>query len=318
MVSPFDTAQVLTPEAEALIRGFSELRQRMEAEGKCAPDLLIEKEEWCRRWNRISSEILDIMKTADAKRVLLRLSAEEITMGKELMKLHDHFVEQLQIVKDVAACQAISESVPADVSMEGEGDKEEDADGESEVPIKWLTWIRKSKQPAPKDDDSDGGFIVHDPPCERCAKRNVECVGPKGLGCTECCSAKQACSYSRSGHAKGKASAHQPTTAPKNRVASSRGSEPLITISEGEDMPSALRISQAKPVVLLQGRKRKLADVEEEDFALADSGLRGDDLVMAGKLRGVYVKFRTIQGLMSEVANELDMMRVHLNKKARS
>lgn len=121
-----------------------------------------------------------------------------------------------------------------------------------------------------------------------------------------------------SGRAKGKASARRPTTAPKNRVASSRGSEPPITISEGEDMPSASRISKAKPVVLLQGRKRKLADVEEEDFALADSGLRGDDLVMAGKLRGVYAKFRTIQGLMSEVANELDMMRVHLNKKARS
>lgn len=90
------------------------------------------------------------MKTADAKRVPLRLSAEEITMGKDLTKLHDHFVEQLQIVKDAAARQAISESAPADVSMEGEGDEEEDADGESEVPIKRPTRIRKSKQPAPK------------------------------------------------------------------------------------------------------------------------------------------------------------------------
>jgi hypothetical protein len=83
-------------------------------------------------------------------------------------------------------------------------------------------------------------------------------------------------------------------------------------------VPSALQVSKAKPIVVMSGRKQKLAEVEEEDFALADSGMSGDDLVMAGKLQGVYVKFCTIQGLMAEVANELDMMHVHLNNKVYS
>jgi hypothetical protein len=57
--------------------------------------------------------------------------------------------------------------------------------------------------------------------------------------------------------------------------------------------------------------------MQGDDFALADSGLSGDDLVMAGKLRGLYAKVHTIQGLVSEVANELDVMRAHLNNKGR-
>ncbi|KAG2093524.1 uncharacterized protein F5147DRAFT_657419 [Suillus discolor] len=300
----------------------------MDAEGKCAPDLLIEKEKWCRRWNRILicwirfdfwvstliSEV--IMKTVLDRGVTLVLSAEEITKGKELTKLHDHFVEQLQFVKDAATRQAVTQNAPVDVSMDSEGN-EEDADGESEVLMKRPMWVCKSKQPAPKDDESDDGIVVHDPPCKRCNKRNAECVGPKGLRCMECCNAKQACSYSRSGaRTKGKVSARRPTAASKGQIASSCRSEPLIMISEGEDMPSASHISKAKPVAMLLTWKRKLVDVEEEDFALVDSGLCGEDLVMAGKLRSVYAKFRTIQGLMSELANELDMMWAHVNKKA--
>ncbi|KAG2112369.1 uncharacterized protein F5147DRAFT_771435 [Suillus discolor] len=255
------------------------------------------------------------MQTASDRGVALVLSAEEITKGKELTKLHDHFVEQLQIVKDVAACQAVTQSAPADVSMDGEGEEEEEVDEESEVLMKRPMWLRKSKQPAPKDDESNDRIVIHDPPCECCGKRNAECVGPEGLGCMECRNAKQVCSYSRSGRAKGKASVRRPMAASK--VVSLRRSEPPITISKGEDMPSASCISKAKPVVSLPTRKRKLVDVEEEDFALADSGLRGDDLVMAGKLQSVYAKFRTIQGLMSDLANDLDMMRAHVNKKAR-
>ena len=72
-----------------------------------------------------------------------------------------------------------------------------------------------------------------------------------------------------------------------------------------------------QPVVVLRAPKRKLAEMQGDDFALADSGLSGDDLVMAGKLRGLYAKVRTIQGLVSEVANELDVMRAHLNNKGR-
>ncbi|KAG1784854.1 uncharacterized protein HD556DRAFT_1425285 [Suillus plorans] len=324
MAFPFDTAQVLSPEAESLQRGFSELRQKMEAESKCVPDdrpdLMVEKEEWCRRWNKISSDIGIFIAAGKDKGVALALTAEDVARGKELVGIHDRFVEQLHALKEMAARQAeISEpqGAPVDVSMEGEGDEEEDADGESEVPIKRPTRVRKAKHPAPKGDDSDDGMILHDPPCDRCAKRDTECFGPEKRGCTECRNSKQACSYSRIARAKGKASARRPMAASKVRVGSSLGSEPPITISDGEDMASASRISKTKPVVLIQGRKRKLADVEEEDFALADSGLSGEDLILAGKLRGVYAKFRTIQGLMSEVANELDMMQAHVTKKAR-
>ena len=58
MAFPFDSTDTLSPEAESLQRGFSNLREKLAAEAKCVPDdredLILEKEEWCQRWNKIS------------------------------------------------------------------------------------------------------------------------------------------------------------------------------------------------------------------------------------------------------------------------
>ncbi|KAG2077854.1 hypothetical protein BDR04DRAFT_1112949 [Suillus decipiens] len=45
-------------------------------------------------------------------------------------------------------------------------------------------------------------------------------------------------------------------------------------------------------------------------------GLKGR-AASSRRLRGVHVKFRAIQGLLAEVANEMDMMCAHFNRKAR-
>ncbi|KAG2031485.1 hypothetical protein BDR03DRAFT_986354 [Suillus americanus] len=165
-------------------------------------------------------------------------------------------------------------------------------------------------------------MVIHEMRCERCEKKDLECYGPEGMGCTRCKTSKQACSYSCLARAKAKVPAppavvfRRPAAGPKHQVGLGRGSEGPILISDGESAPLNSQPSKAKPVVLLAGRKRKLAEVEEEDFTLADSGLGRDDLAMAGKLQGVHAKVRTIQGLLADVFNDLDMMRMHLNKKA--
>ncbi|KAG2030639.1 hypothetical protein BDR03DRAFT_1016937 [Suillus americanus] len=117
----------------------------------------------------------------------------------------------------------------------------------------------KAKVPAvvQSEEESEDGMVIHEMRCEHCEKKDVECYGPEGMGCTRCKTSKQACSYSRLG--------------PKCRVGSGHGSEGHILISDGESAPSNSQPSKAKPVVLLAGRKCKLAEVEEEDFMLADS-----------------------------------------------
>ncbi|KAG2069251.1 hypothetical protein BDR04DRAFT_1119223 [Suillus decipiens] len=104
---------------------------------------------------------------------------------------------------------------------------------------------------------------------------------------------------------------------PKGRAASSHGSKILDLLTDWEEAPSASQIPKAKPMVMMPSRKHKIAEVEEEDFDLVDSGLHRDDLMVASRLRGVHVKFCAIQGLMAEVTNELDMMHAHFNRKAR-
>ncbi|KAG1781176.1 hypothetical protein EV702DRAFT_1193359 [Suillus placidus] len=314
MAFPFDSAVILFPEAESLQCRFEELREKMAAEAKCVPEdhanLAVEKEE-CPK-----SDIRHVIASGREKGVVLALTSKEVSKGKEMAGVHEGYVEQLRALKSEAVRQAEIKSqqiVPANVSMEEEDD---DEDGEDEVSVKCPLCACKSKAPALTDLDGDG-IVIHETPCLRCVKKNLECAGPEGQGCTECRSSKQRCMYSHQSLSRTKlsaplaASVRRSTAGPK---ASSCGSEGAFVISDDEDAPSMSRA----PKMQGKGCKRKLAEVEEDDFALADSGLHGDDLVMAGKLRGIYAKFRTIQGLMSEVANELDMMCAHVTKKVRA
>ncbi|KAG1722817.1 hypothetical protein EDB19DRAFT_1766293 [Suillus lakei] len=313
MAFPFDSADTLSPEAESLQRGFSDLREKLAAEAKCVPDdredLILEKEEWCRRWNKISSDIGLIMAASKDKGVTLLLTAEEIALGKEMAGVHDRFVDEMRIIKDQAAHQAeIQELQGAGLDVTMDGDGEEELEDEEEAPPKRPKRVRRKKEP---DADERGVIVVHEMKCAHCETWELECAGPEGQGCLGCRAAKSGCSYSRQAKAKGKASV------PPGRVASSRGSEGLDFVSDGETAPSVSKAPKVRLVVVLRAPKRKLAEMQGDEFALADSGLSGDDLVMVGKLRGLYAKVRTIQGLVSEVANELDVMRAHLNNKGR-
>ncbi|KAG1742057.1 hypothetical protein EDB19DRAFT_1703747 [Suillus lakei] len=313
MAFPFDSADTLSPEAESLQRGFSDLRDKLAAEAKCVPDdredLILEKEEWCRRWNKISgsagtkcpkSDMGLIMAAGKDKGVTLLLTVEEIALGKEMAGVHDRFVDEMRIVKDQAVHQAEIQELQGagpDVTMDGDG--EEELEDEEEAPPKRPKRVQQKKVLVPEPDaDERGMIVVHEMKCAR--------------WCLGCRAAKAGCSYSCQAKAKGKASmppaasVRRPAAGPKGQVASSRRSEGPDFVSDGETAPS---VSKAP--------KRKLAEMQGDDFALADSGLSGDDLVMAGKLRGLYAKVHTIQGLVSEVANELDVMRAHLNNKGR-
>ncbi|KAG1719359.1 hypothetical protein EDB19DRAFT_1785489 [Suillus lakei] len=330
MAFPFDSADTLSPEAETLQRGFSDLREKLAAEAKCVlddcEDLILEKEEWCRRWNKISSDIGLIMAASKDKGIVLLLTVEEIALGKEMAGVHDRFVDEMWIIKDQAACQAeIQELQGAGPDMTMDGDGEEELEDEEEAPLKRLKWVRRKKVLVPEPDtDERGMIVVHEMKCARCETWELECAGPEGQGCLGCRAAKSGCSYSCQGaKAKGKASVPpaasvcQPAVGPKGQVASSCGSEGPDFMSDGETAPSVSKAPKVRPVVVLRAPKRKLAEMQGDDFALADSRLSGDDLVMAGKLWGLYAKVRTIQGLISEVANELDVMRAHLNNKGR-
>ncbi|KAG1719986.1 hypothetical protein EDB19DRAFT_1779771 [Suillus lakei] len=329
MAFPFDSADTLSPEAESLQRGFSNLREKLVAEAKCVPDdredLILEKEEWCRRWNKISSNIGLIMAAGKDKGIALLLTAEEIVLGKEMAGVHDRFVDEMQIIKDQAARQAeIQElqGVGPDVTMDRDG--EEELEDEEEAPPKCPKRVRWKKVLGPEPDaDERGVIVVHEMKCAQCETRDLECAGPEGQGCLGCQAAKSGCSYSRQAKAKGKASVppvasiRRPAAGPKGQVASSCGSEGLDFVSDRETAPSVSKAPKVRPVIVLRAPKRKLAEMQGDDFTLADSGLSGDDLVMVGKLQGLYAKVRTIQGLISEVANELDVMHAHLNNKGR-
>ncbi|KAG1764092.1 hypothetical protein EV702DRAFT_1051464 [Suillus placidus] len=185
-------------------------------------------------------------------------------------------------LKSEAARQAEIKSqqiVPADVSMEEEDD---DEDGEDEVSVKRPLCARKSKAPAPTDSDGDG-IVIHETPGKVVLSAGV-------LNSAACILVKRCPGLSC----------------------------PHLQLQVSDGPLRVQRLLPVGPKMQGKGHKRKLAEVEEDDFTLADSGLCGDDLVMAGKLRGVYAKFWTIQGLMSEVANELDMMRAHVTKKSGS
>ncbi|KAG1749518.1 hypothetical protein EDB19DRAFT_1904637 [Suillus lakei] len=105
---------------------------------------------------------------------------------------------------------------------------------------------------------------------------------------------------------------------PKGRVASSYGSKGPDFVSEGETVPSISKAPKVRLVIVLRAPKRKLAEMQGDDFVLTDSRLSRDDLVMVGKLQSLYAQVHTIQGLLSKVANELDVIHTHLNNKAGS
>ncbi|KAG1728122.1 hypothetical protein EDB19DRAFT_1748199, partial [Suillus lakei] len=188
MAFPFDSTDTLSPEAESLQRGFSDLREKLAAEAKCVPDdredLLLEKQEWCRRWNKISSDIGLIMAAGKDKGVALLLTAEEIALGKEMAGVHDRFVDEMRIIKDQAARQAEIQELQGagpDVTMDGDG--EEELEDEEEAPPK-----RPEAGPAEKvtcsepDADERGVIVVHEMKCARCETRELECAGPEGQG----------------------------------------------------------------------------------------------------------------------------------------
>ncbi|KAG2034430.1 hypothetical protein BDR03DRAFT_984412 [Suillus americanus] len=310
MSSLFDTAAALSPEAESMQCTFADLSGRMAAEAKCVPEdrpnLATEKEEWCHRWNKITADIGFYIAAAKDQGVVLALTADEAIQGREAAATHDKFVEQLHTLKEVAALHEMGEEAAANESGEEEID----------CPEKRPVRARKVKVPAvvESEEESEDGMVVHEMRCEHCEKKDLECYGPEGMGCTRCKTSKQACSYSHLACAKAEVPTPpavvscRPAAGPKHRVGSGHGSEGPILISDGKSAPSNSQPLKAKPVVLLADRKCKLAEVEEEDFALADSGLGGDDLAMAGKLRGVHAKVRTIQGLLADVFNDLDMI----------
>ncbi|KAG1765516.1 hypothetical protein EV702DRAFT_1050993 [Suillus placidus] len=177
MAFPFDSAVVLSPEAESLQRRFEELHEKMAAEAKCVPEdhanLAVEKEEWCRRWNKITIRV-EFASKADQILMYIQLIGSMYVMLPGILHIlsasprcspstisfvpHGHALEEfmedqqpssLRALKSEAARQAEIKSqqiVPADVSMEEEDD---DEDGKDEVSVKRPLRARKSKAPAP-------------------------------------------------------------------------------------------------------------------------------------------------------------------------
>ncbi|KAG2078753.1 hypothetical protein BDR04DRAFT_1112881 [Suillus decipiens] len=324
--------------AKSIQLAFAKLQEKMAAEAKCIPDdklnLAVEKEEWCHRWSNLTlmsmeGEIEKCIKARQEKGVILVLTSEDVATGCQVSKWHNMFIGQLCALKEEAARQAkiwTQQSMGPDIVMGNQGD-DEDGKDEIDPPEVHPKQICKSRAPVVQDadGDSDDGIVIHVMRCKCCESRDLECAGRESQGCTECRASKQRCSYSHQGVpcTRGKMSASTAApicklpVGPRGQAASSCRSEILDLLTDWDEAPSASQISKAKPVVMMPSRKHKLAEVKEEDFDLADSGLHGDDLMVAGRLRGVHAKFHTIQRLMAKVANELDMMCAHFNRKAR-
>ncbi|KAG2031761.1 hypothetical protein BDR03DRAFT_986169 [Suillus americanus] len=282
MSSLFDAAAALSPKAESMQHAFADLCEKMAAEAKCVPEdcpnLATEKEEWCRRWNKIMADIRFYIAAAKDKGIVLALMADEAIQGCKTAATHDKFVEQLYTLKEVAALQGQTqpaEALDAEMGEEVAGDNS--GEEEIDLPEKSLRRIQRMAWSS------------------MTCGANTRVLRQRFLHLLRSFPADPLLVQS---------------------VRSGRGSEGPILISDGKSVRLNSQALKVKPVVVLPSSKRKLAKVEEEDFALADSGLGGDDLAMAGKLRGVHAKVCTIQGLLADVFNNLDMMRAHLNKKA--
>ncbi|KAG2030131.1 hypothetical protein BDR03DRAFT_1017491 [Suillus americanus] len=209
MSSLFDAAAALSPEAESMQHAFADLRRRMAAEAKC-----------------IMADIGFYIVATKDQGVVLALTADEAIQGREAAATHDKFVEQLHMLKEVTVLQG--QTRPAEVSdaeMGEEAAGNESGEEEIDRPEKRPVCACKAKVPAvvESEEESEDGMVVHEMRCERCEKKDLECYGPEGMGCTRCKTSKQACSYSRLACAKAKVPAppavvsHRPAVGTKCR-----------------------------------------------------------------------------------------------------
>ncbi|KAG2031963.1 hypothetical protein BDR03DRAFT_986077 [Suillus americanus] len=136
--------------------------------------------------------------TTKDKGIVLALTADEAIQGRKAAATHDKFVEQLHTLKEVAALQGQTRPAEAlDAEMGEEVAGNESGEEEIDHPEKRQVRARKVKVPAvvESEEESEDGMVVHEMRCERCEKKDVECYGPEGMGCTRCKTSKQACSY---------------------------------------------------------------------------------------------------------------------------
>ncbi|KAG2078729.1 hypothetical protein BDR04DRAFT_1112866 [Suillus decipiens] len=246
----------------------------MAPEAKCIPDdkpnLVVEKEEWCHRWSNLTKCI----KARQEKGVTLALTSEDVVMGHQVAEWHNTFIGQLHTLKEEAARQAeiqTQQSAGPDIAMGNQGD-DEDGEDEFDPPEVHPKRIHKSRAPVVQDvdDDLDDGIVIHDMRCQHWRVKGALSAGLLSSTVPILIKGKDVCVY------------HSP------HLQDTHESEILDLLTDWEEAPSASWIPKAKPMVMMPSRKCKLVEVEEEDFDLADSGLHGDDLMVASRLRGTY------------------------------
>ncbi|KAG2742561.1 hypothetical protein P692DRAFT_20879727, partial [Suillus brevipes Sb2] len=240
----FDFTSFIHPEANRLTTEFNQLRVRVEAVAKSAPndreELFQEKEEWLREWRDVTSKMAKCREDMMTYNIGFTFTAEEVTMGNETIELAKLYAGQVSAMKRraeeqaaeaarVAAAAAAEKELAkekgkekakdTDDPMDGEGTGGGDADGEGEAEGDEL-----EEQPAPPRKGRAAvqtkarmsvktKTVFHDRACVRCAAKEIKCYGIPGHCCNACKDAKSGCIHSdRKAARKAKVAARAPST----------------------------------------------------------------------------------------------------------
>ncbi|KAG1853670.1 hypothetical protein F4604DRAFT_1933096 [Suillus subluteus] len=350
-MATFDFSAIANPHAERLQCAFGELCLKMVNLANVIPDdrpdLMQRKEEWSHDW----AKLVDLDANAiDSKTYGLStaLSVEEGATGRKAQELYERFSAEERVTLEKAVKQKgkgkEKERTPeSDANMEDwEGeDSDLDVSGEDEVltivappHVQWAatTDTVGGKKVLKKDSDEP---IVHPVPCEGCHKVQKPCIRRVGVACDRCKNNRKACKYATHGRgvakvraaaiARAKAKAKVKATAGPSTVLDlirRQKATPLPTSpsaaseeDEGESEDGSEGESVEESVIESQKRKERDSEVSGSFDALVDANADMEDLVLEARVRSLYARTTTMQGLLMEMIAETDSLTLLCKKR---
>ncbi|KAG1851089.1 hypothetical protein DFJ58DRAFT_729076 [Suillus subalutaceus] len=295
------------------------------------PELIQQKEEWVRDWTKLVQELSDNTLNCKTYNMNLPLSSDEVALDRKAEEANKLYAGQIHAYKSKERQMELAKekgkekekAQETDEAMD-EADGNADAEGESD---------EEEADKAPRA----VAPVVHPVPCARCIKAKKPCVGKPGNSCELCKDARKKCEYSthRRGVAKKRAAARAVAAKPSQvEIASAvkAPSAPAPSSSVGwgvlirhpretpEDATTANSEGEEEEEEesVEDSRKRKSPDSREVEFdLLADADGDEEDLYLEGKVRALYAKMLTMQGMLMEMMMEVDSLAVRCKKRRR-
>ncbi|KAF9238116.1 hypothetical protein BU15DRAFT_75508 [Melanogaster broomeanus] len=188
----------------AVLKDFEKAAAKLHAVAVTAPDdkdELVEKEIWCRQWNRVMTRIGVVMERGRALGVVHVLDAAALKEAAAAEQLHAQWSEEIMRRDEDAAqtgeedrgCSPMQEDTPIHAPSTSTR-----ARPQRSMEVVITSGRKRSRQDLEEEDKETTvalpeGMVVHDSPCAKCAAKGSPCRGIPGRACEKCHVHKVAC-----------------------------------------------------------------------------------------------------------------------------